>query len=59
MRESVEQIVDEYRKASELHRRMIGNDPVKARAFLIRAGILKPHSNPVANDQPVAPRADH
>ena len=42
MQKSVEQQVEDYRRASEKLRREIGDDPVKARAFLVSAGILKP-----------------
>jgi hypothetical protein len=45
---SVEQLIEEYRKASESLRREIEGDPVKAREFLISAGIR--NLRPVPND---------
>jgi len=40
MTQSVEQVVERYRKASAKFRREI-RDPRKARAFLLRAGIAE------------------
>ncbi len=42
MQPSVEQQVENYRRASEELRREIEGNPAKARAFLESAGILKP-----------------
>ncbi len=42
MQPSVEQLVEEYKRASESLRREIGGNPEKIRDFFISAGILKP-----------------
>ena len=42
--QSVEQVVKQYRKASRKLRREI-RDPAKARAFLLRAGIIERHKS--------------
>jgi len=48
---SVEQIVEDYRRASEAFRRKVQQDPAEARAFLIRAGVLKPDKSAAPMDR--------